>query len=97
LVGHLYARNGQRTKAREIISQLQQISNSHYVPAVYIGLIYIGLGDKDRAFEWLDKAYEERCDYLVYLPTDPMADPLRGDPRFAALLTRLGLKNQSSR
>ncbi len=45
-------------------------------------LIYIGLGDKDQAFAWLDKAYQEHCDYLVYLPTDPMADPLRNDPRF---------------
>jgi tetratricopeptide (TPR) repeat protein len=92
LVGHLYAVTGQRTKAREIISQLQQISGSRYVPSVYVGLIYIGLGDKDRAFAWLDKAYEERCDYLVYLPTDPMADPLRNDPRFDELLGRLDLK-----
>ena len=57
-----------------------------------MALIYIGLGEKDQAFAWLDKAYAERCDFLVYLPTDPMADPLRSDPRFLALLGRLGLK-----
>jgi TolB-like protein/Tfp pilus assembly protein PilF len=92
LLGHLYAVTGRQAAAREIISQLQQISGSQYVPSLYVALIYIGLGEKDQAFAWLDKAYEERCDFLVYLPTDPMADPLRSDPRFVALLGRLGLK-----
>ncbi len=55
-------------------------------------MIYTGLGDQNQAFAWLDKAYAERCEYLVYLPTEPMADPLRSDPRFPALLKRLGLK-----
>lgn len=92
LLGHLYAVTGRQAAAREIISQLQQLSGSQYVPSLYVALIYIGLGEKDQAFVWLDKAYEERCDFLVYLPTDPMADPLRSDPRFLALLGRLGLK-----
>ncbi len=55
-------------------------------------MIYTGLGDQDQAFTWLDKAYDERCEYLVYLPTERMADPVRNDPRFPALLKRLGLK-----
>ncbi|MGA9306933.1 MAG: hypothetical protein WBW31_16125, partial [Candidatus Sulfotelmatobacter sp.] len=92
LLGHLYAVTGRQAAAREIISQLQQLSGSQYVPSLYVALIYIGLGEKDQAFAWLDKAYAERCDFLVYLPTDPMADPLRSDPRFLALLGRLGLK-----
>jgi hypothetical protein len=50
------------------------------------------LARRTRRSLWLDKAYEERCDFLVYLPTDPMADPLRTDARFPALLERLGLK-----
>ena len=62
------------------------------MPALYFAMIYTGLHDKDKSFEWLDKAYEEHCEYLVYLPTEPMADPLRGDPRFSRLLSRLGLK-----
>src|SRR5260370_15336980 len=92
LLGHLYAVSGQQAAARGIISQLQQMSGGRYVPTLYVALIYIGLGDKDQAFTWVDKAYEERCEYLVYLPTDPMADPLRNDPRFPALLEHLGLK-----
>jgi hypothetical protein len=54
--------------------------------------MYIGLNNKNNAFQWLDKAYEERCEYLVYLGSEPLADPLRDDPRFAKLLARLGLK-----
>jgi TolB-like protein/Tfp pilus assembly protein PilF len=92
LLGHLYAVSGKKDAARDIISQLQKMSGDRYVPSLYVALIYIGLGDKDQAFTWLDKAYEERCEYLVYLPTDPMADPLRNDPRFPALLEHLGLK-----
>ncbi len=92
LLGHLYAVTGQKAAAQGIISQLQQISTERYVPSLYVAVIYTGLGDKDQAFAWLDKAFAERCEYLVYLPTEPMADPLRNDPRFPALLERLGLK-----
>jgi hypothetical protein len=92
LLGHLYAVTGRQAAAREIISQLQQMSGGQYVSSLYVALIYIGLGEKDQAFAWLDKAYAERSDFLVYLPTDPMADPLRSDPRFPVLLGRLGLK-----
>jgi eukaryotic-like serine/threonine-protein kinase len=92
LLGHLYAVTGRYDQAREIITQLREISGSRYVPSLYVALIYIGLEDNDQSFIWLDKAYEERCEYLVYLPTDPMADPIRNDPRFPALLERLGLK-----
>jgi serine/threonine-protein kinase len=92
LLGHLYAVTGQKAEAGRIILQLQQMSAGQYVPSIYVALVYIGLDDKDEAFAWLDKAYDERCEYLVYLPTEPMADPLRTDPRFPALLKRLGLK-----
>jgi tetratricopeptide (TPR) repeat protein len=94
LLGHLYAVSGRQAAARGIISQLQEMSTdkSRYVPSLYIALIYIGLGDKDQAFAWLDKAYSERSEYLVYLPTEPTAAPLRKDPRFDAVLERLGLR-----
>jgi eukaryotic-like serine/threonine-protein kinase len=92
LLGHLYAVSGKKEAARDIVSQLQQMSGDRYVPSLYMAMIYTGLGDKNQAFTWLDKAYEEQCDFLVYLPTDPMADPLRNDPRFPALLEHLGLK-----
>ena len=92
LLGHEYAVSGETAKATQIIAQLQQLSAQRYVPAIYIALVYTGLHDLDNAFPWLDKAYNERTEYLMYLPSDPLADPLRADARFAQLLQRLGLK-----
>jgi TolB-like protein/Flp pilus assembly protein TadD len=91
LLGHDYAVSGERTEAERAIAALQEMSRHSYVPSVYTALVYTGLGENDRAFEWLDKAADERCDYLVYIPTDPSADPLRRDPRFEKLLKRIGL------
>jgi tetratricopeptide (TPR) repeat protein len=92
LMGHEYAISGDTAKATQVISQLQQLAAHTYVPAIYIALVYTGLHDLDNAFLWLEKAYTERTEYLMYLPTDPLADPLRNDPRFVQLLHRLGLK-----
>jgi len=91
LLGHEYASSGEQAQANEIIVKLKEISRHRYVPSLYIALVYTGMGDKEHAFQWLDKAQAERSEYLVYLPTEPMADPLRGDPRFDNLLKRLGL------
>ena len=92
LIGHEYALSGEKAKAAGTISKLQQLSTHKYVPAIYVALVYTGLHDLDHSFAWLDKAFNERSEYLVYLPTEPLADPLRGDPRFSQLLQRLGLK-----
>jgi len=92
LMGHEYALSGDQQKAQQTISRLQQLSAHTYVPTIYVALVYIGLHDLDHAFEWLDKASKERCEYLVYLPSEPLADPLRNDPRFPQLLKQLGLK-----
>jgi tetratricopeptide (TPR) repeat protein len=91
LLGHAYAVGGESDKARHIETQLERLRSKRYVPALYIAMIWTGLGDRDKAFLWLDQAYEEDCEYLVYLRTEPAADPLRGDPRFDVLLHKLGL------
>jgi tetratricopeptide (TPR) repeat protein len=96
LMGHEYAVSGDTARADQILARLTELSSKKYVPAVYYALVYIGLGRKDDAFRWLDKAYEERCEYLVYLSSEPMADPLRGDPRFSSLLSRIGLRAAGS-
>ncbi|MGB6475130.1 MAG: tetratricopeptide repeat protein [Candidatus Sulfotelmatobacter sp.] len=93
LMGHEYAVSGDKVRAHQILAKLTELSTKKYVPAVYFALVYIGLGQKDDAFRWLDKAYDERCEYLVYLNSEPLADPLRGDPRFASLLSRIGLRS----
>jgi len=92
LMGHEYAVSGDLAHANQILARLTELSSRKYVPAVYFALVYIGLGRKDDAFRWLDKAYDERCEYLVYLSSEPLADPLRGDPRFSGLLSRIGLR-----
>lgn len=92
LAGHDYALSGNRKEAEQLLSRLETDAGTRYVPALYFAMIYTGLGDKDQAFRWLDKAYEENCEYLITLPTEPFADPLRQDPRFPAFLKRLGLK-----
>jgi hypothetical protein len=56
-----------------------------------MGLIYVGLGDKDRAFEWFEKAYQEKTEELLMLKVEPQLDPVRSDPRFRDLVRRLGL------
>jgi TolB-like protein/Flp pilus assembly protein TadD len=97
LMGHEYAISGDKDNANKTLARLTEISTRKYVPAVYFAVVYIGLNRKDDAFRWLDKAYDERCEYLVYLGSEPLADPLRGDPRFSRLLSRIGLQPATTR
>jgi tetratricopeptide (TPR) repeat protein len=92
LMGHEYASAGDSARALQTLSHLKQLSSRGYVPTIYVGLVYTGLHDLNKAFDWLNQAVNERCEYLVYLPSEPLADPLRSDPRFPQLLNRLGLK-----
>jgi TolB-like protein/Flp pilus assembly protein TadD len=91
LMGHEYGVSGDTASANKILVKLNQVSARKYVPSIYFAVVYIGLNRKDDAFHWLDKAYDERCEYLVYLGSEPLADPLRSDPRFSRLLSRIGL------
>ena len=91
LLGHEYAVSGRRAEALRVIGELKDVSAHRYVPALYFALIYTGLGNNDEAFRFMDAAVEERTEYLVYLETEPLADPLRGDPRFANLIKHVGL------
>jgi TolB-like protein/Tfp pilus assembly protein PilF len=92
LYAHALAVSGDKTAARQVLAQLESISSQRFVPALYFAAIYTGLGDKDQAFHWLELAQTERYDRLVYLNVDPLADPLRTDPRFATLMNRIGLQ-----
>ena len=65
-------------------------ANLPFIPSLYLAAIHVGLGETDDAFRDLDLAYRERVDRLVYLNVDPMADPLRSDPRFAQLMAKVG-------
>src|SRR6266481_1346182 len=80
LYGHALALSGDTAGARRALADLQRLAKTRYVSAFYFAGIYTGLGEKSTAMDWLDKAYKERNDRLVYLNVDPMADPLRSEP-----------------
>jgi serine/threonine-protein kinase len=90
-LGHLYALSGRRDQALKVIEELKGVSNRKYVSSFNIALIYVGLNDVDQAFQWLEKAYRERSDLLVYLKVDARVDKIRSDARFKDLLKRLDL------
>jgi tetratricopeptide (TPR) repeat protein len=87
--GNAYARAGKKTKAEECISKLKDWVARDRLGSYEIALVYAGLGDKDRAFEWLVKALEVRDKGMTFLKVDPTLDSLRLDPRFHALLRRM--------
>jgi adenylate cyclase len=90
-LAHTYALSGNRAEAQKIIAELQELAKSKYISSYQIAAIYAGLGEKDQAFAWLEKAYEERSDGLVYLKAEQRFDSLRSDPRFNDLARRIGL------
>jgi serine/threonine-protein kinase len=90
-LGHLYAKTGKKVEARAILEELKQLSRQEYVPSDNMALICAGLGEKDQAFAWLEKAYDERSFRMAWLKVEPRWDDLRSDPRFTQLLQRTGL------
>jgi TolB-like protein/Tfp pilus assembly protein PilF len=91
LLAHAYGRTGDRSKAWEIVNNMVEASKTRFVPSAQIAWGYIGLGDRDSTFVWLERAYGERSQALTFLKTDPMYDELRSDARYASLLRRVGL------
>jgi TolB-like protein/tetratricopeptide (TPR) repeat protein/predicted Ser/Thr protein kinase len=94
-LGYGYAVAGRRADAQKVLDQLNEISKQKYVPAGFRVMIYAGLGERDKALEWLEKSYEERNivgDGTADIKVDPVFDPLRSDPRFADLLRRMNLQ-----
>jgi tetratricopeptide (TPR) repeat protein len=88
--GHLLARTGRPAEARAILAAFASAARTRYVPPYALALIHAGLGERDAAFEWLERAYAARDVHLIFLTQDPKWDGYRDDPRFSALLTRCG-------
>jgi eukaryotic-like serine/threonine-protein kinase len=89
-LGYVYAKAGRKNDARKAISDLKELSKKRYVAAYSIGAIYAGLNEKDEAFAWLEKAYQERSFFLLWIKMDPKVDSLRSDSRFTDLMRRIG-------
>ena len=90
-LGHAYAMAHQVGEVKKILDQLKERSQQTYVQPSLIAVIHVGLGDKNQAFDWLQKAYEDRSAGLLYLKVDPAFDSVRSDSRFVDLLRRIGL------
>jgi len=90
-LGHAYAVSGKRDEALKVLGELQGQARQKYVSPYFIALIYTGLGEKEQAFAWLEKAYEQRHPYLILIKVEPVFDSLRSDPRFAELMRKVGL------
>jgi serine/threonine-protein kinase len=91
LTGYVYAVSGEREAARKVIDELKELSKRRYISPYDVAQIYAGLGDKDRVFEWLEKAYEDRSRWLDTLKINPVFDGVRTDARFADFLRRVNL------
>ena len=98
-LAHAHARAGERAEALKLVSELKRLEErvgpkDRNVPRFSFIWAYAGLGDKEQAFAWLEKAYRERRDLMVVLNIDPLVDPLRTDPRFQDLVRRVGLPSK---
>jgi serine/threonine protein kinase/tetratricopeptide (TPR) repeat protein len=93
-LAYLFAKSGREAEAQQLLGATIQASRRRYVPALYVARIYAALGDKEKAFEWMEKAYAERsiAAQTFGIKVDPTFDSLRSDPRFTDLLRRINLQ-----
>jgi TolB-like protein len=90
-LGLAYAVSGKKTETIKLAEAFKAAAKKRYIPPTYFGMLFAGLGDKDKAMMWLQKAYDDRADGLTWLNVEPMLDDVRSDPRFQELIRRIGL------
>ncbi|MFN8000697.1 MAG: protein kinase [Acidobacteriota bacterium] len=90
-LGYAYCRQGKRSEAYKVLTKLEEIAKKDGLPPLEFALIYIGLEDRDKAFQYLEKAHQQRLPALTYLSVEPLFRSLYDDPRFTALLQRMKL------
>jgi tetratricopeptide (TPR) repeat protein len=92
-LGHAYGVSGNRSNAEKILNQLMEQSKKQYVSPFYVAIVYAGLNENEKAVDWLEKAYKDRSNAIVFSKVDPQLDTLRSTPRFQSLLHRLALQD----
>jgi tetratricopeptide (TPR) repeat protein len=88
---HVYGVSGKSAEAQKELATLLESQKTKFVSPYFLAMAYSGLGDKEKAFFWLETSFRDRADWMTYLKVDPALDPLRSDPRFADLMHRVGL------
>jgi serine/threonine-protein kinase len=92
LLGYAYAISGDRPKAEQILCELEDMAKHQYVSSTAFADIHLGLGEKEKALDWLHKSYEDQESACWYLKVDPIYDSVRNEPRFQAILKKVGLE-----
>ena len=91
-LGHCYGHSGMQEEAKAVLSELDEMSKTKYVSPLSRAIVYLGLGERDTMFGWLEKALQERPRALTWIAIDPRFDTVREDPRFSQILTDMGLR-----
>jgi tetratricopeptide (TPR) repeat protein len=89
-LGYAYARSGRIAESRTIVRTLENQAGRRHHPGLDLARIYVGLGQHDQALAWLEKGYDQRSMYLIWLRVEPALQDLHSDPRFADLVRRVG-------
>jgi len=90
-MGHAFAKSGKRAKARSVLGQMSKLARNRLISSYLFAFVHAGLGDNNTALACLERACEERCDWLLYAGLDPRWDMLHKEPRFRQLLKRVGV------
>jgi len=94
LLAHSYVLKGERAKALQLLDQFKALEQRGEAQAFLVALVYVSLGDKNQAIEWLQRSYENKeFNFIAYINVNPLLDPLRGDPRFEALAEKVIPRN----
>lgn len=89
-LGYALAKSGKQAEARAVLAELLKASSERYVSAYNLAMIFNGLGERDKAFEWLERGFQQRDQRMVFLKVEPKWNNLRDDPRFQDLMRRVG-------
>ena len=89
-LGYMLGRAGRAGDAQKVIDELKERSRQGYIAPFNLAMIYAGLGVKEETLEWLEKAFDDRSMWLIFLNAYPIFDDLRPDPRFQDLVRRMG-------
>jgi adenylate cyclase len=90
-LGYAYAISGDRAKAEQVLRDIEDQAKQHFVSPTSRAIVCLGLGEKEKALDWLEKSYEQQDAWCPYFKVDPVFDSVRNEPRFQALMKKVGL------